>query len=496
MRGTESGCRNISVEGLVTRDRSSYDAADVIEELWTALGLPSETLSRVELDADIPSLPSSFRIGVIAQSSIALVALAAAQLYAVQKKVQVPKVKVPFRHAVIEFKSERLYTIDGQTPSSPRDTIGGLHKTTDGHIRVHDSFPNHSNGMLDLVGLPRGSTREQLAKRIANWRSLELENAATVQGSLAAYALRSYREWDVLPQSRAISDMPVLLQSLPSDSHGHCPRRMSKGAARCLDGLRVLEMSRVIAAPLCGKTLAAHGADAIWITSPSLPDIPSIDREFGRGKRTVQLDIRNAADKAKLLDLIRDCDVFIQGFRPGSLAKHGLSAENLVRLNPNIVIANMSAFGPTGPWSHLRGFDSLVQTCSGMNVSEAQHAGNGEAARPLPCQALDHASGYLLAFGVIAALYRREVKGGAWQVNVSLAGTMKYLRSLGQYSGKTGFECDDYKQQSDVPTEYLEARQTSFGHMVAVKHSATIAGCEVGWEVMPKPLGSDTADWL
>ncbi|KAI5194536.1 CoA-transferase family III [Aureobasidium subglaciale] len=484
-RGTESSCRGVSAEGHVTVDRSSYDASDVVEELWTGLGLPSETLSRVELDADKPALPSSFRIGVIAQGSIALVALAAAQLYAVQNGVQVPKVEIPLRHAVIEFKSERLYTIDGQTPSSPHDTIGGLHKTIDGHIRVHDSFPNHSNGMLDLVGLPRNATREQLAKKIAEWRSVELEDVATMQGSLAAYALRSYSEWDALPQSRAVSDMPILLQPLSSDRNTNCLSRMTKGAAKCLDGLRVLEMSRVIAAPLCGKTLAAHGAEVIWITSPSLPDIPSIDREFGRGKRTVQLDIRNAADKAKLMDLIEDCDVFIQGFRPGSLAKHGLSAENLVKINPNIVIANMSAFGPTGPWSHLR-----------MNVSEAQHAGDGEAARPLPCQALDHASGYLLAVGVLAALYHRTIKGGAWQVDVSLAGTMKYLRSLGQYPGNNGFECDDYKQQSDVPADYLEARRTVFGHMVAVKHSAKIIGREIGWDVMPKPLGSDNADWL
>ncbi|KAG9855781.1 CoA-transferase family III, partial [Aureobasidium melanogenum] len=494
--GTKSGYKGVSAEGLVTVDRTSHTASDVVEELWTGLDLPSEALSHVQLDGSSrPALPSSFRLGVLAQSSIALSALAAAQIYALRNHVQVPRVEVPLQHAITEFKSERFYTIDGQRPSAKPNAIGGLHQTADGYIRVHDSFPNHSNGMLELVGLPLGSTREQLADRIANWRTLELEDAATFKGKLAAYALRPCEEWDASLQSRAIADFPISIQPILSEGKIGFPDHMPEGAVKCLQGLRVVEMSRVIAAPLCGKTLAAHGADVIWVTSPKLPDLPDIDREFGRGKRTVQLDIHDAADRSKLFGLIEDCDVFIQGYRPGSLARYGLSVEELVRINPNIVIANMSAFGPSGPWAGQRGFDSLVQTCSGLNVSEAQHAGQGEPARPLPCQALDHASGYLLATGVIAALYRRVVRGGAWRVDVSLAGTMKYLRSLGQYPGSSGFRCKDYKKQADLPAEYLETRETGFGCMTAVKHSAKISGCEVGWEIMPKPLGSDSAEW-
>jgi crotonobetainyl-CoA:carnitine CoA-transferase CaiB-like acyl-CoA transferase len=495
--GTNHGSTGVRAEGLVTVNRSSYDASDVVEELWTDLGLPSGALSRLHLEGDgEPALPSSFRIGVLAQSTIAVSALAAAQLHALRNEVEVPQVDVPLQHAVVEFKSERFYTIDNQPRSAPQNSIGGLHKTADGYIRVHDSFPNHSNGMLELVGLPLGSTREQLANEIAKWRSVELEDAATVKGDLAAYALRSYSEWDTLPQSKAVADFPILVRPIIPNSSKGFSSWISRGAAKCLKGLRVLEMSRVIAAPLCGKTLAAHGADVIWVTSPNLPDLPDIDREFGRGKRTIQLDIHNPSHKAKLLELIKDCDVFIQGFRPGSLAKYGLSTEELVKINPSIVIANMSAFGPIGPWVNQRGFDSLVQTCSGMNVSEAEHAGQSEPARPMPCQALDHASGYLLATGVIAALYRRALQGGAWQVEVSLAGTMKYLRSLGQYPGTISFQCKDYKQQADVPAEYLETRETGFGCMTVVKHSAKISGCEVGWEIMPKPLGSDSAEWL
>ncbi|KAG9978732.1 CoA-transferase family III, partial [Aureobasidium melanogenum] len=339
---TKSGCTSVSAEGLVTVDRSSHEASDVVEELWTGLDMPSVALARIQLEGDSgPVLPSSFRLGVLAQSSIALSALAAAQIHALRNNIQVPHVEIPLQHAIIEFKSERFYTIDGQRPAAKPNAIGGLHQTADGYIRVHDSFPNHSNGMLELVGLPLGSTREQLADKIANWRSLDLEHAATTKGELAAYALRSYKEWDALPQSRAIADFPISIQPILSEGKTGFPDHMHKGAVKCLQGLRVVEMSRVIAAPLCGKTLAAHGADVIWVTSPSLPDLPDIDREFGRGKRTVQLDIHDAADRIKLSDLIKDCDVFIQGYRPGSLAQYGLSPEELVKFNPNIVVANI-----------------------------------------------------------------------------------------------------------------------------------------------------------
>lgn len=233
----------------------------------------------------------------------------------------------------------------------------------------------------------------------------------------------------------------------------------------------------------------------MWITSPSLPDLPDVDVDVSRGKRTVQLDIKKADDKSRLLDLLCTADVFIQSYRPGSLAAQGLSNEELIALNPRLIIASLNAYGPDGPWSQRRGFDSLVQTCSGINVADAERYGPGEAARVLPCQALDHGSGYLLATGIMAALYKRATKGGSYEVKVSLAGVMRYLRSLGQYEGKSGFDRKDFKRPEDV-TEYLETRQTGLGELQAVKHAARIHGIDVGWKHMPKPMGSDDAVWL
>ncbi|PCD34697.1 hypothetical protein AU210_007294 [Fusarium oxysporum f. sp. radicis-cucumerinum] len=476
-------------------DRSSFLSRDVVNEIWNGLSLPPNALKSLKLPGDDgkPALPSSYKIGTLAQGTIALSGLLAALIHSLRNQGPVPKVTVPQKHSVIEFKSERLYILDGEPAPSPWGPIGGLHKTSDGHVRIHDSFPNHRYGALELLGLPVTASRIDVTKKTQDWASIDLESVG-LEHRLAIYALRSYRQWDMLPQSKAIDDFPISLTRIASGPAGLSPH-LTPGNDKCLRGLRVVEMSRVIAAPLAGKTLAAHGADVIWITCPGLPDLPTMDRDLGRGKRTVHIDVNNVEDRQKLRELIKSCDVFIQGFRPGSLAAKGFGPEEIVGLNPGIVYGCMSAFGPKGPWSERRGYDSLIQTCSGMNISEAEHYGAGEVARPTPCQALDHAGGYLLASGIMAALYRRSVQGGSYRVDVSLAGTMKYLRSMGQYPGKSGFEIGDYEKPSDVK-EYLETRQTGFGELRAVRHSVSVDGAEPSWDVMPNPLGSDEARWL
>ncbi|OSS48166.1 hypothetical protein B5807_07803 [Epicoccum nigrum] len=359
---------------------------------------------------------------------------------------------------------------------------------------MHDGFPNHRENGLRVLGLLPSATRDEVAREILRWHSVDLETEAIQNGAVMA-ALRSFDDWDALPQSEAIPDFPVSVNKIAEGPTYLTKFDTPAQAAKCLHGIRVVEMSRVIAAPVAGKTLAAYGADVMWITSPSLPNLPDTDIDVSRGKRTVQLDIKQPEDKAKLLELLSTADVFIQSYRPGSLAAQSLSNEELVAINPDLIIASLNAYGSDGPWSRRRGFDSLVQTCSGINVADAEYYGAGEAARVLPCQALDHGSGYLLATGIMAALYKRATKGGSYEVKVSLSGVMRYLRSLGRYEGKSGFERKDFKRPDEV-SKYLETRQTGFGELKAVKHAAKIDGVEVGWQHMPKPLGSDDPVWL
>lgn len=476
-------------------DRSTFKPIDSVRHVWIDnLDLPEAALDVIELSDDAGCYPSSFKVEHLAQCTIALSALAAALFYSVRHNSVIPKVAVASEHACAEFKSERLYFLDGKPARTSWAKIGGLHRTTDGYVRMHESFPNHRENALKILGLHQTASREEVAKEMLKWKSIQLEDAAFRGGAVIA-ALRSFHEWDMLPQANAVADLPILIKHIAAATPylPEVPNAMSDN--KCLRNIRVVEMSRVIAAPVAGKTLAAHGADVIWITSPALPDLPDLDIDLSRGKRTVQLHIKRPEDKARLLELLRTADVFIQSYRPGSLAAQGLSARDIVQANPNIIVASLNAYGPDGPWSQNRGFDSLVQTCSGINVEDALRYGDNEPARVLPCQAFDHGAGYFLATGIMAALYKRATEGGAYEVKVSLAGVMKYLRSLGIYEGKSGFGLKDLKTPNDVE-RYLEAKQTAFGELRAVSHSAMIEGVEVGWDEMPKPLGSDKPVWL
>ncbi|KAM0721132.1 hypothetical protein Q7P37_003418 [Cladosporium fusiforme] len=495
-------------------DRTTLNAKDVVALIWQHLDLPPAALTSLQLPGHGLGAPSSFKLGILAQASIALSALSAAQVHSITKSTTttenqpnaLPTVTVPLQNAIAEFKSAELLTLDGANITSPHPPLGGLHKTSDGYIRIHDGFLVHREKIKALLGCPGPDDRAAIAEKVSHWAAIDLENAA-IEAGLAAAALRSYEQWDCLPQARAISAFPITIRKIADGPPGVLPSLAQGSGDKCLRGLRVVEMTRVIAGPVAGRTLAAHGADVLWVTSPNLEDQPSLDRDMARGKRTLRLDIANSrADRQELENLLAGTDVFLQSYRPGSLARKGLSAEELVtKSSSSIIIASLSAYGPTGPWSQRRGFDSLVQTCSGMNTSEAWHHSSSsssseeeekQAARPLPCQALDHASGYFLATGIAAAAYKQATSGGSYEVSVSLAGTMKFLRSLGQYDGTSGFACAGVRGQEDVDAERLEERESGFGRIRALKHAAEIEGVDVGWDVMPKPLGSDRAEWL
>ncbi|KAI8941992.1 hypothetical protein NX059_000102 [Plenodomus lindquistii] len=213
---------------------------------------------------------------------------------------------------------------------------------------MHDSFPNHRAKALELLNLPNDAKRNEVARKMLEWKPAELETAAFANGCVIA-ALRSSDEWDQLSQAKAIADFPILLEKL-SDTKPYFPGRCVPSLdSKCLRGIRVVEMSRVIAAPVAGRTLAAHGADVVWVTSPNLPDLPDLDIDTSWGKRSVQLDIRSPEDKAALIELLRTADVFLQGYRPGSLAEQGLSTEELGMINPHLIVANLSAYSPESP---------------------------------------------------------------------------------------------------------------------------------------------------
>ena len=359
---------------------------EILVSLWRLAGLPPEPLGPVTLTGSEPALPSSFRIGAAAQATVAAVTAAAAELHR-RRGGPAQGAQVEMRHAALEFHSEAYLRLDGQGPRDPWDSIAGTYPCGDGrHVRLHTNFPHHRAGVLRLLGCE--GTREAVQAALGGWRAFEFEDAAAEAG-LCVAAMRSFAEWDAHPQGRAVADLPPLRIERIGEAP---PVPLPPAAARPLQGLRVLDLTRVIAGPVCGRTLAAHGAEVLHISAPHLPSFDHLLMDTGRGKRAAQLDLREAGARATLRSLAAEADVFLQGYRPGAIAGHGFAPSDLAAIRPGIVCTSLSAYGEVGPWGGRRGFDSLVQTASGFNHAEAEAAGV-QGTKPLPCQAVDHASG-------------------------------------------------------------------------------------------------------
>ncbi|GAA0566763.1 CoA transferase [Craurococcus roseus] len=457
---------------------------DTLEALWCLAGLAPVALGPVELSGEEPALPSSFRVGAAAQATIAAVAPAAA---AVHRRRGGPEqaARVSMRHAALEFRSEHWLRLDGAELPDSWDSVAGTYRCGDGRVvRLHTNFPHHREGVLRL--LRSDGTREAVRDALRGWAALDFEDAAAAVG-LCVTAMRGFAQWDAHPQGAAAAGLPPLRIERIGDAP---PSPLPPLGERPLGGLRVLDLTRVIAGPVCGRTLAAHGAEVLHISAAHLPSFDNLLADTGRGKRTARLDLRTAEGRDALRSLAAGADVFLQGYRPGAVAAHGFAPAGLAALRPGVVCASLSAYGEVGPWGGRRGFDSLVQTASGFNVAEAEAAGV-EPPKPLPCQALDHASGYLLAFGTLAALLRRAEEGGSWHVRVSLAGTGAWLRGLGRL--ETGFAAPAprFGEIGDL----LEESDSGWGRLLALRHSGVLEGTPPRWALPSVPLGTHAPAW-
>ncbi|MBV8271662.1 MAG: CoA transferase [Cupriavidus sp.] len=474
-------------------DSVPQSAADVLAALWCDAGMPNEALAHMTLTGADPVFPSSFAVGAAAQASLGASALAAAALWA-QRTGRWQDVSVDMCHALAEFRSERYLRVNGGAASELWDRIAGLYPCGDGRwVRLHTNFPHHRDGVLKI--LKCAYEKDAVRAALAKWKAEDFEAVASDAGLVVA-AMRTYDEWQAHPQANALRGLPpVLIERIgdapPVPLPAFAPHAEINVDARPLSGVRVLDFTRIIAGPVAGRTLAAHGADVLLVTAAHLPSIPPLVIDTGRGKRSCQLDLRDSDDKRALHKLLHGADVVVQGYRPNGLAELGVGAEAAARARPGIVYVSLSAYGHVGPWAGKRGFDSLVQTATGFNADEATAAGSAEP-KPLPAQVLDHAAGYLLAFGAMAALHRRAVEGGSWHVRVSLAQVGQWLRSLGRVAD--GFSVPD--QHIDEISDLLEVQESGFGELTVVRHAAKLSETPAHWALPSVPLGTHAPEWL
>jgi len=347
----------------------------VLSDIWRAAGHPEAALAAVDLTGNEPVLPSSFRVGTAAQATIAAAALAASELWRLRTG-RFQSVSVDMRSAAIEFRSERYLRVDGKPPSEYHDPIAGLYRCGDGRwARLHTNLPHHRDGVLALLGCRHERTAVQRA--LDQWEAEKLETAAAEAG-LVVTACRTFREWDDHPQGRAIARLPLF----SIDQIGDAPVEPLPAAERPLSGVKVLDLTRIIAGPVCGRTLAAHGADVLLITASHLPSMQPLVIDTGRGKLSASIDLRQASERETLASVLRDVDVFVQGYRPRAIAAFGFGPDDVARMRPGIVYVSLCAYGQEGPWASRRGFDSLVQTASGLNAAEAEAFWRERAAAP------------------------------------------------------------------------------------------------------------------
>lgn len=457
------------------------DAQTALTGIWQLAQLPPEALRFANLTGHDPVLPSSFAVGAAAQSTIAAAALAACELGHVRGQPR-QRVSVDTTHAALDCTG--WFAIDGRVPEL-WDAFSGLYRCKDGWVRIHANFRHHRDGALRVLGLdPATAKRDDAQAALMAWNAIDFETAMAEQ-KLVATALRTFDEWDATEQGRAIASQPLFTIERIGDA---APIALPALASdqRPLEGLKVLDLTRILAGPVGGRALAAYGADVMLVNSPHLPNIEAI-ADTSRGKRSVHVDLRSNEGRAAMDSLLQQAHVFIQGYRPGGLRDLGYGPQQLAAKRPGIVCVSLTAYGTQGPWAARRGFDSLVQTAMGFNHAEGEAAGEGKP-RPLPMQILDESTGYLIAMGAAAAVRRQQLEGGSWHVQVSLAQTGHWLRSLGRVA--KGFDV----KKPDLAA-YVETSASGFGELSGLRHSAQLERTPARWVRPSVSPGSDPPSW-
>ncbi|WP_436496010.1 CoA transferase [Actinokineospora sp. HUAS TT18] len=412
------------------------------------------------------TVPGPYRVAEAATWCVEQATTAAAELLRMRGTDPGP-VSVDPAHALASFRSERYLRLNGAPMGDLWSPLSGDYRAADGWVRLHCNYPHHEAAVLEVLG---GPTKTEIANEVALRSAAEVAEAVLAAGGAAA-CLRSADDWRRHPQGQSVAAEPLMA----IERIGDAPARPLPRADRPLAGVRVLDLTHVIAGPACGRVLAAHGADVLHVGAAHLPTVFPLVIDHGFGKRTCHVDLRE--EGATLRGLLSEADLMVQSFRPDTFAAKGFGPADLP---PGTILVSLSAYGHSGPWRARRGFDSLVQLSTGI----AQDA--GDRLVPLPAQALDHATGWLAATAVMTALRRRAQEGGTWHVRVSLARTARWLDDLGRIESREapGFE---------LP--YLSEMDSDFGLVRHVRFPGTLPGSPPGYGHGPRTPGSDPAAW-
>ena len=464
------------------------------DEIMAVRGKGAPLAGEVSIANSDPVLDSRFRLGQTCAAALAGVGVAVNDIWEM-KTAQRQHIGIDVRHAAAALKS--AYYLQRPDSSGGFQTIVNAgHQammnitqpwaTQDGRfVLTHFGLPHLQARMLALLGCE--PTPESVAAAVAKWKALDLE-AAIDEHRLCGGMVRSSEEWLASPHGQVLSGKPIVEIIRIGDSDPQPFPSSNDAGDRPLSGVRVLDLTRILAGPVCARTLAEHGAEVLMVTAQSLPQMPEAVIDTSHGKRSCFLDLNDANDARTLRALASQADVFSQGYRPGMIGKHGFGPEDLAAIRPGIVYTSISCYGADGPFSHRAGWEQVAQTMTGIC-----HDNNPKRPHLLPAAACDYTTGYLAAFGVLVALARRAVEGGSWHVRVSLCQTGMLIHRQGLL--------DQTPAGLDLAPAELDAIriETSPPHLGPLRHLGPIlrmSQTPARWTRPTPKLGGDPARWV
>lgn len=392
------------------------------------------------------------------------------------------RARVEVRRAAASLHSRDFLRLNGGPgPASPAtdNPLVDFYRCRDGRwIHLHGALPNLAYGTMRVLGCAR--ERDSVAAAVARWDGEALEEALA-EARMCGALVRTVDEWATHPQGRALADWPRVSITKIGESG---PEPLPAGP-RPLSGLRVLDLTRILAGPSHARTLAEHGAEVLYVASPWLPNPDAFVMDTNHGKLSAFLDLNDREDAARLQKLVSESDIFSQGYRAGALARRGFGPDQLTELRPGLIYVSISCYGHTGPWEARPGWEQLAQTVTGIAAAQ----GTPDRPARMPVAACDFTTGYLAALGTLVALGRRAREGGSYHVRASLC-------QSGMWFTRLGPTCDPTQASgSGDPAELCVETDTPFGRLRHLKPALELSETPPYWARPTVPLGSHQPVW-